>query len=471
MLPSSGISSDRKKESDLSLFTWYPFKESGQCGKFLEFTYLDSWVTNNSGNFLIGNDIFPNKIPVNFGGCNISVYKVKIFSNGVPKIITPFEESIMNLFFKALNVTPVVLENLVLTLPCDVTYGSLSLDYLINDLRQLSITAYPRTSIEMKWFVPCAKSMQRHGNFLKVFSWSVWLFLFFVISLSVLAAYFICKTVVNLGESYLFSNPTSCFICFWSTLMGVSISDMPRTTRLRTYFILWLWYCFAMSTIFQAFFTSFLVEPGFEKQISTVEDLNSSNFVVFRPEIQGIKWCEKTPENNNFCRKSRIKNESNLRCLKRILKGEKVSFFLHSDEMDMYNILGFVKDGEMCSIVDNTYLVHYVSYFDQFSIFREIFNNIIHRFVQSGISEKMKEIHFEDIKNNQDSMFRKYYFSENIDMRLYTQNTSLSAYGKENESFFVYTVSHLRSVFIILLSGYVISLVAFLSERFWNKPK
>jgi hypothetical protein len=45
---------------------------------------------------------------------------------------------------------------------------------------------------------------------------------------------------------------------------------------LRFFFISWVMYCLAVSSVFQTFVASFLVDPGLETQISTVEDILSS---------------------------------------------------------------------------------------------------------------------------------------------------------------------------------------------------
>jgi hypothetical protein len=58
--------------------------------------------------------------------------------------------------------------------------------------------------------------------------------------------------------------------------MGVSVSAMPKTYRVRAHFMLFVWYSFAMSTIFQSFFISFLVSLGYDSRISTLNNFNHS---------------------------------------------------------------------------------------------------------------------------------------------------------------------------------------------------
>jgi hypothetical protein len=45
---------------------------------------------------------------------------------------------------------------------------------------------------------------------------------------------------------------------------------------LRSFFVSWVLYCLAVSTVFQTFVASFLVDPGLERQVSSVEDILNS---------------------------------------------------------------------------------------------------------------------------------------------------------------------------------------------------
>jgi hypothetical protein len=53
---------------------------------------------------------------------------------------------------------------------------------------------------------------------------------------------------------------------------------MSVPLSLRSFFIMWVIYSLAVSTVFQTFVASFLVDPGLEKQISTVDDILHSGF-------------------------------------------------------------------------------------------------------------------------------------------------------------------------------------------------
>jgi len=62
-------------------------------------------------------------------------------------------------------------------------------------------------------------------------------------------------------------------ICHCQTVVGVSVPQKPTTSTLSFLFYLYVCFCFAISTVFQAIFVSYLVEPKYEKKIETVNEL------------------------------------------------------------------------------------------------------------------------------------------------------------------------------------------------------
>jgi hypothetical protein len=62
----------------------------------------------------------------------------------------------------------------------------------------------------------------------------------------------------------------------WAVVMGVGVTKMPRTYYLLILIFAWISYSFSISTVFQTFFTSFLVDPGLQKQITSLKKLSNS---------------------------------------------------------------------------------------------------------------------------------------------------------------------------------------------------
>jgi len=58
---------------------------------------------------------------------------------------------------------------------------------------------------------------------------------------------------------------SNAFYNMWVICMGVLVTDIPHMFRLTALIKPWIWYCHATSTVFQAFFTSYLVNPGLER--------------------------------------------------------------------------------------------------------------------------------------------------------------------------------------------------------------
>lgn len=57
---------------------------------------------------------------------------------------------------------------------------------------------------------------------------------------------------------------SNAFYNMWVICTAILVTCMPRTFRLAALIKPWICYCLATSTVFQAFFTSYLVNPGLE---------------------------------------------------------------------------------------------------------------------------------------------------------------------------------------------------------------
>jgi hypothetical protein len=65
----------------------------------------------------------------------------------------------------------------------------------------------------------------------------------------------------------------------------VSVSTQPRSSPLRLFFFCWLCYSVAISTVFQAYLTTFLIEPGYLEPIKTVEEM-----LNYEKEFGFVDW-------------------------------------------------------------------------------------------------------------------------------------------------------------------------------------
>ena len=71
----------------------------------------------------------------------------------------------------------------------------------------------------------------------------------------------------------------------WAVLLGVSVSTMPRAPSLRSLFLSWVCFSLAFSTVFQAFLTTFLVDPRYKSPIQNMDELFATGIkLAYDPE-------------------------------------------------------------------------------------------------------------------------------------------------------------------------------------------
>jgi len=123
-----------------------------------------------------------------------------------------------------------------------------------------------------------------------------------------------------LKDSRIFQTTLSyCFYDAWAVLMGVSATNTPSTWNFRFLFLLYVCYCFAISTVFQAFFTSYLVEPGYGKKFETFDDLlNSSVSYGYNGGIEMILVSKSYDDHRSFPPSRRQDCSDIVECTRRI---------------------------------------------------------------------------------------------------------------------------------------------------------
>ena len=155
-------------------------------------------------------------------------------------------------------------------------------------------------------------------------SLSVWLTTGLVLLLT--SAVFWCagnvpyRSVYNGTHTY--QSLSHCFHNAWAVFMGVAVPQQPTTSTLRVFFFLYLCFCFAISTVFQAFFVSYLVEPKYEKKIETFDELIESDLVYgTHTAVSFVKDSIPFPDLVKFLEHKRLKEDgSDLRnCVERMI--------------------------------------------------------------------------------------------------------------------------------------------------------
>jgi hypothetical protein len=301
--------------SMLDVYTWFPYR-AGSCAEPTEVVLLDHCLLDGKGKLFQDASFFPSKVPNNLNGCPLRVstrhyepYIILTSNTTGTSGSTTYSYRGLNteyilLFSEAVNMTVEFLP------PADENFVDSHLMQLVSLMQgsadiaggrfhlHPSVLPYadPTTSFLfdiIRWYVPCPRPVSKMEKVVGVFSSSVWLcmtIVFIVVSFVFWrSANGPHKPVVT--ESQNFKNILYCVYVVWCVFMGVSVPQMPTTWKQRTWFLYFVWYCFVMSTVFQAFFISFLVEPGYNKQIETFDELKKSR----------LSYClDKVSENSHF---------------------------------------------------------------------------------------------------------------------------------------------------------------------------
>jgi TM2 domain-containing membrane protein YozV len=133
---------------------------------------------------------------------------------------------------------------------------------------------------EFTFFIPRAGMYPRYLSVTRVFASDVWLLVFM---LTFIAA--IMFRLVSVGlttvECDMYKDFSTCLLSVWSVLLNVGVHKMPLSQPLRGLFFLWLTYSLAISTVFQTYVTTYIVDPGHRYQIDSVDEVMESGLEVY----------------------------------------------------------------------------------------------------------------------------------------------------------------------------------------------
>jgi hypothetical protein len=236
-----------------------------------------------------------------------------------------------------------------------------------------------------------------------------------------------------------------CMYNAWSIFIGVSVPEMPRSWKVRIFFLIYVCYCFAISTLFQAFFVSFLVEPGYGEQIETFQELldSSVNYGVntaleFALSTSGFSGHLQFPP-------TRRVNCNDLKTCHMRLVTEGDVAIISAPLYAQYLSNEFGHQGEMnspCSLEENLVYASVVTLFAKGNPLMNQFNKILRRCVEGGLGEK--------------------YWAQIYHEALLKSRTKSDEVG--SSMYFVFTISHMVQAFSVLGFGYLCSTIVCIAE-------
>ncbi|KAJ9594814.1 hypothetical protein L9F63_013895 [Diploptera punctata] len=318
----------------------------------------------------------------------------------------------------------------------DVVAGTFPIKQSTNTYADFSATML---FSEQKYLVPCPKPFMKTEKILTIFNLSLWIsmglvFIFVSVLLWILSNYPTPRRYFN-GFNMLAQS----FSAAWAVLLGISVPQMPLSLGTRYLFITYVWYCFAISTVFQAFFTTYLVEPGYEARLETLDD-------VYRAGLTYALLGK--PEAN--------KNSANAKDME-IFGSETFTDIFEAIKSVMFTRSNFMSIGtlypqyiaRLSGFVDMTNVVCYleesvvtwpmgVILTEGHPLLQKL-NIHIKRCIEGGLLERewSKIYHDTNLKANKTN---------------------------ENSEYVVFNLTHVSPVFMLLFVGYILSLFSFLCE-------
>jgi hypothetical protein len=459
-------------ETQLDLFSWFPFQSPKNCTRVRDIVLMDQW---KNGYFVKNTDLFPKKITRNLNGCPLIASTMKWGMLVVPTSesnregIGPkgtFKDGLEVILYRnileALNMSEYFKDPIP-------GYSNVWGDYdphtnsytgVIGDAKfgrsNISFCGLPKnvffeTHVDsthsyvesgFNWCVQCARPRPRWQVFVRTFALSVWAALFLAFVAFAIVMWGLAKFPDERQESTLFRSFVGTLQALMAVFLNVSVNRMPCNMFLRCFICLWIWSSFALTTVFQTYFTSFLVDPGLEKQVSDIEELLASNLTLTFD--YGYKALfEDADERAEVILSRQVSCPDFESCARRTATVGDAATILDFQNFYVYSH-GFVDDNGdslLCRLPDkiNGY---------QISMFMQKGNplfcpvdSVILRFVEAGLVD--------------------FWWKQVVER----QNFTTQEEGADEPiTFFVFSLSHLNVAFKFLALGYCLSIFVFVLE-------
>jgi hypothetical protein len=455
-------------EIELQLFSWFPYTSPIHCDKLNEAVLLDRW--NSNGQFVLKANLFPEKVPKTFHRCStkvISFIYPPVVMETSDKNYTGLEVRFIEVIFKKLNLTakyvisPFKRDNFyqkasdtilqIEPASSDIAIGVLPFDASQSDIAEATI---PYLHIKVAWYIPCPGPASHWRSMYNIFCLPVWASVFAVSILAVITMWLLAKyeTKINVRESSNYMTIMYCIYNVWAVATGVSVPQKPVSVSLRIFFITWVLYSAAMAVVYQTHIIGLLVNPGFEKGITTLNDLIQSGIEYGYPgDVDAIKFSDPPYD---IIKKNRKECKTIYACLRRVIEHKDFATILDNFHAEYFKtrLLFHNIHVPVCTLQEDVMIYRVSTFMAKGHPLLHRFNKIITHMFEAGLHEKWQ--------NDFMSSTRLY------DRRLDDDDTNLSdfATNKLNTDYSPYSLIRLKVVFHTLLIGHVCSTLVFLAE-------
>jgi len=452
----------------LGVYTWFPYRSSDRCTDVNDITLLDSWVFSVQGLFTKNTDLFPRKISNNLKACPIKAdvidariyfytnYVNHTYPNGsVVTYIEGLEMDLLRVVLKQMNMTFVHVPrqngssvmNAFFEKKVYIAFGAM--DKLFQIASYLDNTNSYHTS-RIRWYVPCSVKYPRWSSIFRILSVELWLVLIVSIVIAAISTTLVGRySCTSEWQSY--KTVKSSFTRLWSVILGVAVSTMPRTPSLRSLFFTWVCFSLAFRTVFQAFLTTFAIEPGNKPPIRNMDELLASGIKLAYTPFQSRYLLHRSEKEEKEIVRNRAICPSSTVCLNWAMYHKNVSillienFFEISYAADFYH--GQNSEPLLCRLEDGVFLPLSLKMIMLYGdpMLRRV-TEIIVRVFESGI----------------------YNYWISLELYLFQLRSRKIGIVIPFEGYYSFNLYHMQSAFYLLLMGWCLSAISFVVELLYH---
>ena len=251
-------------------------------------------------------------------------------------------------------------------------------DYNPHDFLNPLIYCVPYYSERFTWFVPRAESQPQWSSVTRVFKTDTWV--------CMLVALVIVSIFLKLTSFLEFGDISKCLLCVWGMFLSISVESDSHSDKIRVVFCSWIVFSIAYTTVFQAFMTSFFIDPGRQHQLDSLEELQQSNLTISTATFENSEWNLNMNRSTIF-----VFFNANYHMLQFAFSDSTIAA-LTSEESLLYNFR------QLCVLnrtvlfykfLNNDISMHRTLKMYVTSPFIPVFNKIIRSLVEAGIVERM----------------------------------------------------------------------------------
>jgi len=296
----------------LDAYICFPYQPTVQCSQVKDVVLQDRWIldSRNRSHFLHNASLFSQKIPNDLHGCpfTVSTFPVPpfimrkntievdpeniIYDKGLEiQILTEFAKS-TNSSLKFRKTPPgheywgIDLGNGTwngVTGEIARSYADIGIGdawyrcHLVKEIECLR----PHLIDRDRWYVPCYRPYPRWTGPTRVFKLSLWLGFvtgYVTISFTMWKAVKITNNISSqAAQDQAYASLAKCLLNLWAIVLEESASNNPpNVAAVRVLFLSWVLYCWAINTVYQAYLTSFLIDPGLQHPLASEDAILNS---------------------------------------------------------------------------------------------------------------------------------------------------------------------------------------------------